>query len=282
MVARSSRIKLSAGQIFWSEAGDNRRPVVIFLHGSWHDRTQWSSAIEILSQNFQCLAIDLLGFGNSTASQTPISIEMEVDCLHEFLTTLKLRRVYLVGHSLGAWIAVSYALKYPQVVAGVVAISPEGFSLNSWKQYHFPTKLVVANPALFKVWLKGVQVVTSISDGAEVMEKSQAYWRLLDKFPTTCKLLFQRSTSEIRRELVVDRLDEFNLPFLILQPDTAKPIFIEQSQAYARAVRQSEYKLINGSSVNSDRELMPQMAREIQLFLDRVELQCDRTEVELW
>jgi pimeloyl-ACP methyl ester carboxylesterase len=282
MVARSSRIKLSAGQIFWSEAGDNRRPVVIFLHGSWHDRTQWSSAIEILSQNFQCLAIDLLGFGNSTASQTPISIEMEVDCLHEFLTTLKLRRVYLVGHSLGAWIAVSYALKYPQVVAGVAVISPEGFSLNSWKQYHFPTKLVVANPALFKVWLKGVQVVTSISDGAEVMEKSQAYWRLLDKFPTTCKLLFQRSTSEIRRELVVDRLDEFNLPFLILQPDTAKPIVIEQSQAYARAVRQSEYKLINGSSVNSERELMPQMAREIQLFLDRVELQCDRTEVELW
>jgi pimeloyl-ACP methyl ester carboxylesterase len=282
MVARSSRIKLSAGQIFWSEAGDNRRPVVIFLHGSWHDRTQWSSAIEILSQNFQCLAIDLLGFGNSNVLQTPTSIEMEVDCLHEFLTALKLRRVYLVGHSLGAWIAVSYALKYPQVVAGVVAISPEGFSLNNWKQYHFLTKLVVANPALFKVWLKGLQVITSISDGAELLEKSQNYWRLFDKFPTTCKFLFQRSTREIRRELVVDRLDKFNLPFLILQPDTAKPIVIEQSQAYARAVRQSEYKLIHGSSVNSDRELMPQMAREIQLFLDRVELQCDRTEVELW
>ena len=139
MVARSSRIKLSAGQIFWHEAGEDRRPVVIFLHGSWHDNTQWSSAIEILSQNFQCLAIDLLGFGNSTALQTPTSIEMEVDCLHEFLTTLKLRRVYLVGHSLGAWIAVSYALKYPQVVAGVVVISPEGFSLNNWQQYHFTT-----------------------------------------------------------------------------------------------------------------------------------------------
>ena len=281
MVARSSRIKLSAGQIFWHEAGEDRRPVVIFLHGSWHDNTQWSSAIEILSQNFQCLAIDLLGFGNSTALQTPTSIEMEVDCLHEFLTTLKLRRVYLVGHSLGAWIAVSYALKYPQVVAGVAVISPEGFSLNNWQQYHFTTKLVVANPALFKVWLKGLQVMTSITDGAEFMERSQTYWRLLARFPTTCKLLFQRSTREIRRELVADRLDEFSLPFLVLQPDNVKPIIIDRSRAYASAVRQSEYELIN-ESFNSSQDSMPQIAGRIQVFLDRVELQRDLTEVESW
>jgi pimeloyl-ACP methyl ester carboxylesterase len=285
MVARSSRIKLSAGHIFWHEAGADGRPVVIFLHGSWHDNTQWASAIEILSQNFQCLAIDLLGFGNSTALQVPTSIEMEVDCLHEFLTALKLRRVYLVGHSLGAWIAVSYALKYPQVVAGIVVISPEGFSLNNWKQYHFPTKLLVANPTLFKVWLKGLQVITSIADGAEFLEKSQDSWRLLDRFPTTCKLLFQRSKTEIRRELVADRLERFSLPFLILQPDTAKRIIIEQSQAYAGAVRQAEYKLINGSSftavggasLQENRELMPQMAREIQIFLDRIQLQIEQS-----
>lgn len=276
MVARSSRIKLSAGQIFWHEAGADRRPVVIFLHGSWHDNTQWSSAIEILSQNFQCLAIDLLGFGNSIALQTPTTIEMEVDCLHEFLTALKLRRVYLIGHSLGAWIAVSYALKYPQSVTGIVAISPEGFSLNNWQQYHFLAKLVIGNPVLFKVWLKSLQIVASIADGAKPLEKAQANWRLLENSPTTCKLLFQRSTREIRRELVADRLDRFSLPFLILQPDTAKQIIIEQSQAYASAVRQAEYKLINGSNLASDRELMPQVAREISDFLDRVQLQFEQ------
>ena len=137
MVARTSRIKLSAGKIFWREAGDDRLPVVIFLHGSWYDSTQWENSLGILSKNFHCLAIDLLGFGNSTAIRTPNSIEMEVDCLHEFLTTLKLRRVYLVGHSLGAWIAVSYALKYPDSVTGIVAISPEGFSLKNWQSSTF-------------------------------------------------------------------------------------------------------------------------------------------------
>ena len=93
----------------------------------------------------------------------------------------------------------------------------------------------MANPALFKVWLKGLQVMTSITDGAEFMERSQTYWQLLAKFPTTCKLLFQRSTREIRRELVADRLDKLSLPFLILQPDNAKPIIIDRSRAYASA-----------------------------------------------
>lgn len=70
MVDRSSRIELSAGQISWHEAGDDRRPILIFL-GSWHDRRQWNRAIDLLSKDFHCLALDLLEFGNSIAIETP-------------------------------------------------------------------------------------------------------------------------------------------------------------------------------------------------------------------
>jgi pimeloyl-ACP methyl ester carboxylesterase len=281
MVDRSSRIKLSVGQIFWQETGDNRRPVLIFLHGSWHHRQQWHQAIEILSKDFHCLALDLLGFGNSIAVQTPDSIEMEVDCLQEFITALKLRQVYLIGHSLGAWIAVSYALKYPKLVKGMVAISPEGFSRSSW-QHQLTTKWLLSQPLLFSIWLKGLKIMASIGDGVEPLTKSLAYWEFFQKFPTTCKLLFQRSDREIRRELVADRLAQFRLPFLILQSDRADRQTIDQSQSYARAVRTSEYKLIPESASTSPLESMAQMAIEIQEFLDRLQLQIDREEVELW
>jgi pimeloyl-ACP methyl ester carboxylesterase len=281
MVDRSSRIKLSAGQIFWHEAGDNRRPVLIFLHGSWHDRTQWDIAIALLSKNFHCLALDLLGFGNSIAIATPNSIEMEVDCLHEFIVALKLRQVNLIGHSLGAWIAVSYALKYPNLVKGVITISPEGFSGANW-QDRFATKWLLSHPLLFKLWLNSLNVVTSIGDGAEPLTKSLAYWSFFKKFPTTCRLLFQRSNREIRRELVADRLAQFKLPLLILQSDRADRQTIEQSQSYARAVRTSEYKLIPESALTSPPESMLKMSIEIQEFLDRLQLQSDREAAELW
>jgi pimeloyl-ACP methyl ester carboxylesterase len=277
MVYLSSRIRLSAGQMFWREAGDRHRPAIVFLHGSWHDGSQWEQTIEPLSKNFHCLAPDLLGVGNSTANPAPTSIDMEVDRLHEFIIALKLHSVYLVGHSLGAWIALSFTLKYPDLVRGVVTIAPEGFSVTSWQKYSGSTKFLLAHPWLFRIWLNGLKAATSVSDNAYPLAKSQAYWNFFKKYPNTCRLLFQRSAKEIRRELVADRLAQFRPPLLVLQSDKDERSVIEQSQACARAVGKAEFKLIKAADFTYSQESMRQVAREIQQFLDRVQAQIDLT-----
>jgi pimeloyl-ACP methyl ester carboxylesterase len=282
MVDRSSHIKISTGQVFWRESGDSENPVVIFLHGSWEDSKQWAKIVEPLSKNFHCFAIDLLGFGNSTAIEAPNSIELEVDYLHEFLTALKLRQVYLVGHSLGAWIAVSYTLKYPDLVQGVVAISPEGLSLTYWQQYSQFTKWLLMRPWLFRLWVSGLKVMSSVSDGAYPMVKYQSQWALLDKFPTTYQLFFKRSIESIDRELVAERLSQFRKSFLVLQNEADDRLTIEQSQAYAKAVWKSEYQLIKNTEPISTQESDLQIALEIQGFIDRVQTKIDREEIDLW
>ena len=282
MVDRSSHIKISTGQVFWREAGDSENPVVIFLHGSWDDSKQWAKIVEPLSKNFHCFAIDLLGFGNSIAIETPSSIEMEVDYLHEFVTALKLRPVYLVGHSLGAWIAVSYTLKYPDLVQGVVAISPEGFSLTYWQQYTQFTKWLLMRPWLFRLWIGGLKVLASVSDGAYPMVKHQPQWTLLDKFPTTYRLFFERSIESIADELAAKRLSQFSKSFLVLQNDVDDRLTIKQSQAYAKAVWKSEYQWIKNSEPISIQQIDVQIALEIQGFIDRVQTKIDREEIDLW
>jgi pimeloyl-ACP methyl ester carboxylesterase len=281
MVDHNSRIKISAGQLSWHEAGDAHHPVVIFLHGSWDDSNQWDEIIKPLSKKFHCFAIDLLGFGNSVATEMPDSIDVEVECLHEFLTTLKLRPIYLVGHSLGGWVAVSYTLKYPEFVQGVVAISPEGFSIN-WQQYGQFTQWLLAHPRLFKFWLNGLDMIASISDGANPLVKKQDYWSFFQKFPTTCRLLFQRPIADIQRDLVANRLLQFRRPFLVLQSDADDASIIAQSQAYAKAVRKSEYKVIKDTGEVTLPESLLQITQEIHSFFDRVQIQIDREETELW
>jgi homoserine acetyltransferase len=93
--------------------------------------------------------------------------------------------------------------------------------------------------------------------------------------------LFQRSTNEIRQELVADRLAQFKSQLLVLQIDRDDRFTIEQSQAYALSVRQSEYKSIKDTEPDSS-ESGRQIAREIQAFIERVQLKIDREEVELW
>jgi pimeloyl-ACP methyl ester carboxylesterase len=282
MVDRNSRIKLSSGQISWREAGDNLRPIMIFLHGNWHDNNQWQDLLEPLSKDFHCFALDLLGFGNSTAIEPPNSIAVEVDCLHEFIEKLNLRPVYLVGHSLGAWIAVNYTLKYPELVRGVVTISPEGFFLTNWRQYGFLTKLLLAHPVLLKLWLAGWQTLTSVSDGAAPLEQRQAYWNFFKEFPTTQTLLFRRSAKKIKQELVTDKLSQFKTPMLILQTDRDDASIIKQNQAYARSIQHAEYRSIQFIESSSRHHIPLQAIIEIQEFTDRVQRKIDLEEMELW
>jgi pimeloyl-ACP methyl ester carboxylesterase len=275
MVYRNSRIKLSAGQVFWREVGNRQNPVLIFLHGSWHDGSQWEQIIEPLSRDFHCFALDLLGYGNSIALKPVTSIEIEVDCVAEFVSTLKLSPVYLIGHSLGAWIAISYALKYPDLVRGIVTISPEGFSLDNWNQYSKLTKYLLADPWRLSGWLTFLKIFTSLTDGASRLEKMRIHWQFFQKFPTTGKILFGRSPKAVSSELVADRLAELRLPLSILQNDRDQPSIIEQSRSYASAVFKAEYHPLS----SPDRQ---QIIDLIQQFIDRQQRKIDREEFELW
>jgi pimeloyl-ACP methyl ester carboxylesterase len=281
MLYRNSRIKLPLGQMFWREAGDPNRSIVIFLHGSWHDSSQWEEVMESLSQNFHCFALDLLGFGNSIpAKPSDMSIPVEVDCLHEFLSTLNLDSVYLVGHSLGAWIAIDYTLKYPDFVRGVVTISPEGLSLTNWRKYDRFTLWLLAHPRMMRWWSFGLRLLVSVSDGAPHLAKIQAHWQSFRIFPMTCKLFFERSNRAICNEFVGERLSKFRKPLLILQSDSEDPDVIAQSQSYARSIPGSEYKSIQNGELNETTRSLRQFTREIHNFTHRVNSKTNREEVQ--
>ena len=136
---RNARIRLTQGQIFWREVGQD---TIVFLHGAWEDSSQWVPLIERLSAEYHCLVPDLLGFGESERPGVHYSIGLEVACLAEHLEALKLRRVYLVGHSLGGWIAMSYALKYQEQVEGVVLLAPEGVQAEGLGRRWWQAKLL--------------------------------------------------------------------------------------------------------------------------------------------
>ncbi|NJL46649.1 MAG: alpha/beta fold hydrolase [Leptolyngbyaceae cyanobacterium SM2_5_2] len=110
--------------MFWHEAGQG--DTIIFLHGSWHTSSQWLPVIHQLAPRFHCLAPDLLGFGESSSSRKPLSITLQVHALHDLLAALRIQRCVFAAHSLGTWVALQYALHYPQQVGGLALMYPEG------------------------------------------------------------------------------------------------------------------------------------------------------------
>ena len=266
---RNSRIRLSQGQVFWREVGQGT--TLVFLHGSWNDGSQWLPLTKRLSQFYHCLVPDLLGFGESERPNLHYSVELQVECLAEYLEALKLRQVYLIGYSLGAWIATSYALRFPDQVKGLILLSPEGVQPERGDRWLW-SRWLTAQPPLAFWLLRLFSPFAKVLGGREWVERSLQLRQQLLRSPIACKLLFKRRKAEIRAELLTaDRLSWLKLPLLLLQGEQDDAMTVRLSQTYAQAPH-AELKLI--SSITPDLlETAPRaIATEIHQFVETVQM----------
>ncbi len=92
------------------EAIGRGRPV-IFLHGWLGSWRYWMPTMEALSDRYRTYAFDLWGFGDSDHNPQRYDIESYVTQLEQFIDNMGLSEVpvNLVGHALGAAIALLYA-----------------------------------------------------------------------------------------------------------------------------------------------------------------------------
>ncbi|PSR14116.1 alpha/beta hydrolase [filamentous cyanobacterium CCP3] len=232
---RTGRIKLPLGSLFWHEGGKPQNETVVFLHGSWHDSTQWLSVIQRLATRYHCLAPDLLGFGESWREQkTPYSVALQVEALHSLLSALRIRRCRLVAHSLGAWVAGQYALTYPDQVQSLAVLAPEGVRDRELQGHWRRDRWLVApwSPLpLVLPWLGKAPWVKALRDRR----------RVLCQAPAACQTLFQRRTAAISGELLQQGIGQLWLPTLVLEPVAADPVTHQLTQAWLRLLANPQH-----------------------------------------
>ena len=196
---RHGRLKLSSGTLFWQEMGDGDETLV-FLHGSWHDSGQWAELMPSLGAQHHCLAPDLLGFGESQAVSDAYSVELQVETLAAFLEALRIQRCYLIGHSLGAWVAGRYALRYPDQVRGLAVIAPEGVAAPAvdprWRSQRWIARRFSPGFALLRLGTPLIQLL----GGRAWLRQIQAQRQQLLGFPATCQTFLGRRPAAIQAE----------------------------------------------------------------------------------
>ena len=264
---RTSRLRLSQGQLFWREMGHGTH--LVFLHGSWADGDQWLPLMEKLSDRYHCLAPDLLGFGESERPKLKYSVNLQVDCLAEYLEKLKLKQCYLVGHSLGGWIAASYALKHLDQVRGLILIGPEGvetrlkgrWSLDRWLFGQIP---------LFPWLLRLVQPLAKLFRIHQKIQALFARRRQWRRSPVAAKLLFRRRATEITAELLDGRLQWLKVPTLLVQGEADEMTVRALSVTYAGQLPDVSYRqLPEFNSLNMVLTETNQLATVIQEFIEQ-------------
>lgn len=96
---------------------------VLFIHGWLGSWRYWLPTMQAISDKYRAYALDLWGFGDSDKSKFRYSVPDYVDLLDNFMTHLGIGEAPLIGHALGASVALEYAVRYPERVKKIMTIS---------------------------------------------------------------------------------------------------------------------------------------------------------------
>lgn len=103
-------------KVSFSEKGSGF-PVVL-IHGFCETRQVWSGFVEFLSERYRVLTPDLPGFGESPLPEGDFSIDDVAEIMFEWIKSLELSEVAVVGHSLGGYVTLALAKKHPEILRG--------------------------------------------------------------------------------------------------------------------------------------------------------------------
>lgn len=104
---------------------------IIILHGWGRGSISWLKVKEILeNQGLKVLVPDLPGFGRNPLPRNPWSIDNYVEWIKQHVEVRGeiAEQFFLLGHSFGGRIAIKFAIKYPEKLAGLILASAAGIT----------------------------------------------------------------------------------------------------------------------------------------------------------
>jgi 3-oxoadipate enol-lactonase len=117
---------------------------VILIHGVTISHILWKLQVPEFSQHFKVVNLDLRNHGDSTKVDSEITMELLADDVKELLDGLKIENAYIVGESMGCFVSLEFALKYPECTRALIltcgawadnTLLPAKMLMDSWIEH---------------------------------------------------------------------------------------------------------------------------------------------------
>lgn len=113
---------VSGRRLHYLDVGSGERCFVL-IHGMGGRWQHWLETIPTLASHGRVLAVDLPGFGRSEQSAAKPSLDGFADAAGDLARQLGVRRVVLVGHSMGGLVAIRFAVRHPDLAEAIVPVA---------------------------------------------------------------------------------------------------------------------------------------------------------------
>jgi pimeloyl-ACP methyl ester carboxylesterase len=269
-MVRRAFVRVGDGEIHYAEDGTG--PAVLLLHQTPRSWDEYRDVLPLLGRRYRAIAMDTIGFGDSSQAPWPGSIERYAAVAAQFLEALGIERTAVVGHHTGGVIAFELAASRPELVDALVLSS---------------TPLVDAEFRRARAEL-GRPIVDAVEPAADGSHLT-ALWQgragfyppgrldLLERFVRDALKAGLDATHEGHRAVaeyaMEDNLDAIRAPVLLIGA-TADPYAFRHLRPLAGALPGSEVIELEGGMVPLPDQLPEEFAAAVLRFLDAVRMQA--------
>jgi pimeloyl-ACP methyl ester carboxylesterase len=153
-------------RLHYVEQGSGERLVLLHGNGSMIEDFESSGLVDLAARNHQVIVFDRPGFGHSDRPRNVVwTPDAQAELIKHALERLDVSNAIVLGHSWGASVAVALALKYPDLVRGLVLASG----------YYYPT----ARPDVIAMGAPALPVIGDVLSHTLSPLISRAIWPLL-------------------------------------------------------------------------------------------------------
>ncbi|MBU3901669.1 alpha/beta hydrolase [Patescibacteria group bacterium] len=207
------------GKIFyWLDNSFPGRPCLVFLHGLSANHTTWLTTARALEKlQLNVLLLDLRGHGHSDKTKQRDLYRWPVfsQDLHNIICQENLTSLILIGYSFGGTIALDYAGRYPDSIAGLIIVSANYLNPLRYKRLSlltWPAYGVLSFLAWLILWQKRKNYFYYDQD------KTQSYWESTFIGLTTMPLSINFwMLAEYAKLNLTDAIGRINCPTLIIK-----------------------------------------------------------------
>jgi pimeloyl-ACP methyl ester carboxylesterase len=221
---------------------------LILIHGFSSNVKDWDKQFDAFAKHFKVIRYDMRGFGKS-ALPTVGKEYSHTEDLKALLKQLGIDYAYIIGRSMGGWIALDFTLEYPEVTKALILVSSAVGGFEGWSKSHLKHWHAIQKEAKEK--------------GAEAAKE------LLTETPSFCELAREKPDVALRYKQVIseysgwhfvnadpcryldppaiERLQEINVPTLIIVGETDSQDFHRIATILNKKIRNSKRIIIKGA-----------------------------------
>jgi pimeloyl-ACP methyl ester carboxylesterase len=216
--------KINGQWIHYVDTGGNLPPIVL-AHGLLMDHEMFDPQVEALNARYRIITWDARCHGETETTDDPFSYSDLAEDLRGLLDRLEIERAVIGGMSQGGFVALRFALKYPERTAALILLSTQAGAEDPAKAAIYRSMLDVwESDGLNDQLAEMIAAIVLGSDWAG-REAWIAKWR---QWPRS--LLRPAFNALVSRDDIHDRLGEIKVPALVIHGTADAAIELELAQ----------------------------------------------------